>query len=127
VPRFLATLHIINNLEKYGFDTIELFPPLEYETVTISQESHIKSVAEAIEVSEITLKSLNPELRNNILPSEEYNLRVPVGKSETFMAKINSIPIYSPPPSPPQPSQKSTFRSDTPSGKTRRNPFINSK
>jgi membrane-bound lytic murein transglycosylase D len=106
VPRFLATLHIINNLEKYGFDTIALFPPMEYETVTISQESHIKSVAEAIEVSEITLKSLNPELRNNILPSEEYNLRVPIGKSETFMAKINSIPIYSPPPSPPQPSQK---------------------
>jgi membrane-bound lytic murein transglycosylase D len=106
VPRFLATLHIVNNLEKYGLDTIELFQPLEYETVTISQESHIKSVAEAIEVSEITLKSLNPELRNDILPSEEYSLRVPVGKSKTFMAKINSIPIYSPPPSPPQPSQK---------------------
>jgi membrane-bound lytic murein transglycosylase D len=106
VPRFLATLHIINNLEKYGFDTIVLFPPLEYETVTISQESHIKSVAEAIEVSEITLKSLNPELRNDILPSEEYKLRVPIGKSETFMAKINSIPIYSPPPSSPQPSKE---------------------
>jgi membrane-bound lytic murein transglycosylase D len=106
VPRFLATLHIINNLEKYGLDTIELLPPLEYETVKISQESHIKSVAEAIEVSEIALKSLNPELRNDILPSEEYNLRVPVGKSETFMAKINSIPTYSPPPSPPQPSRE---------------------
>jgi membrane-bound lytic murein transglycosylase D len=105
VPRFLATLHIINNLERYGLDTIELFPPLEYETVRISQESHIKSVAEAIEVSEMTLKNLNPELRNDILPSEEYHLRVPVGKSETFIAKINSIPIYSPPPSPPQPSQ----------------------
>jgi membrane-bound lytic murein transglycosylase D len=108
VPRFLATLHIINNLEKYGFNTIETFPPLEYETVTISQEAHVKAVAEAIDVSENTLKSLNPELRNNILPSEEYTLRLPVGKSERFLSKIDEIPTYSAPPPPPQPSRKVT-------------------
>jgi membrane-bound lytic murein transglycosylase D len=106
VPRFLATLHIVNNLEKYGFNTIEPLPALAYETVTISQEAHVKAIAETINVSEITLKSLNPELRNNILPSEEYTLRVPVGKSDIFMAKINDIPTYSaPPPPPPKPSR----------------------
>jgi membrane-bound lytic murein transglycosylase D len=104
VPRFLATLHIVNNLEKYGLDAIEPFPPLEYETVTISQEAHVKAVAKSIDVPENTLKSLNPELRNNILPPEEYSLRVPVGKSDTLMAKINDIPLYSAPP-PPKPSQ----------------------
>lgn len=107
VPRFLATLHIVNNLEKYGFNTIEPLPALAYETVTISQEAHVKAIAETIKVSEMTLKSLNPELRNNILPSDEYTLRVPVGKSDIFMAKINDIPTYSPPPS-PQPSRAVT-------------------
>jgi membrane-bound lytic murein transglycosylase D len=108
VPRFLATLHIVNNLEKYGFNTIELLPALAYETVTISREAHVKAIAEAIKVPEMTLKSLNPELRNNILPSEEYTLRVPVGKCDIFMAKIDSIPTYSAPPPPPQPSRIAT-------------------
>jgi membrane-bound lytic murein transglycosylase D len=108
VPRFLATLHIVNNLEKYGFNTIEPLPPLAYETVTISQEAHVKAIAETIRVSEMTLKSLNPELRNNILPSEEYTLRVPVGKSDIFMAKINDIPTYSAPPPSPRPSRAVT-------------------
>jgi membrane-bound lytic murein transglycosylase D len=108
VPRFLATLHIVNNLEKYGFNTIEPLPALAYETVTISQETHVKAIAEAIKVPEMTLKSLNPELRNNILPSEEYTLRVPVGKSDIFMAKIDEIPTYSAPPPPPQPSRIAT-------------------
>ena len=35
VPRFLATLHVIKNSEKYGLDTILLDPPLESETVMI--------------------------------------------------------------------------------------------
>jgi membrane-bound lytic murein transglycosylase D len=107
VPRFLATLHIVNNLEKFGLDSIEPFAPLEYETVTISQESHVKSVAAAMEIAETILKSLNPELRNDILPPEEYALRVPTGKSEILMSKMDSIPIYSAPPPPsPQPSQE---------------------
>jgi membrane-bound lytic murein transglycosylase D len=63
----------------------------------------VKAVAKAIEVPENTLKSLNPELRNNILPSEAYTLRVPVGKSDMLMARIDTIPIYSAPP-PPKPS-----------------------
>jgi membrane-bound lytic murein transglycosylase D len=107
VPRFLATLHIVNNLEKFGLDSIEPFAPLEYETVTISQESHMKSIAETMGIAETSLKSLNPELRNDILPPEEYTLRIPTGKSEILMSKIDSIPIYSAPPPPsPKPSQE---------------------
>lgn len=114
VPRFLATLHIVNNLDKYGFNTIEPYPPLEYETVTVSQEAHVKAVAETIQECENTLKSLNPELRNNILPPEEYTLRVPPGKSDILMAKIDTIPVYSAPPPPaPTPSSRTAATSQT--------------
>ena len=104
VPRFLATLHIINNLEKYGLETIKPYPPLNYETVNISQESQVKAVASAIQVCEETLTNLNPELRNNLLPPDTYSLRVPIGKKEILMAKIDDIPIYSAP-TPPKRSQ----------------------
>ncbi len=100
VPRFLATLHVIGNLEKYGMDDIEPYPPMDYETVELSSGAHIKDVAGVLDISEKTLKSLNPELRNNVLPRDNYTIRVPVGKSEMLLAKVDDIPAYSPPPSP---------------------------
>ena len=37
VPRFLATLHVLNNPEKYGLDQVSVEPPLEFETVACRQ------------------------------------------------------------------------------------------
>ena len=70
VPRFLATLHIIKDPEKYGLDLTQTDQPLEYETVDVSKQVHIKSVAKCIDASPETLKLLNPELRYKILPAE---------------------------------------------------------
>lgn len=97
VPRFLATLHIVKNLEKYGLDSIETVSPLEYETISVSKQAHLKDIAKNIGTSEKTLKELNPELRYKILPSDQYSLRVPPGKCELLLSKLDEIPICSPP------------------------------
>jgi membrane-bound lytic murein transglycosylase D len=97
VPRFLATLHVIKNSEKYGLDTIILDPPLESESVMMAKQVHLRDVARTIGVSENRLKELNPELRYKLLPSESYSLNVPVGYSETLLANLNAIPESSPP------------------------------
>jgi len=97
VPRFLATLHIVKNLEKYGLDSIETVSPLEYETISVSKQAHLKDIAKNIGTSEKTLKELNPELRYKILPSDQYSLRVPPGKCEVLLSKLDEIPICSPP------------------------------
>jgi len=97
VPRFLATLHIVKNLEKYGLDSIETVSPLEYETISVSKQAHLKDIAKNIGTSEKTLKELNPELRYKILPSDQYSLRVPPGKCEALLSKLDEIPICSPP------------------------------
>jgi membrane-bound lytic murein transglycosylase D len=97
VPRFLATLHILNNLETYGLDGVTVEPPMEYETVAISKQVHLKNVAKAIGADEKTLKDLNPELRYRILPGDNYRLRIPPGDSDTLMAKIDQIPVSHPP------------------------------
>lgn len=97
VPRFLATLHIVKNLEKYGIDSIETVSPLEYETMSVSKQAHLKDIAKNIGTSEKILKELNPELRYKILPSDQYSLRVPPGKREVLLSKLDEIPICSPP------------------------------
>ncbi|MBU4259205.1 MAG: LysM peptidoglycan-binding domain-containing protein [Proteobacteria bacterium] len=97
VPRFLATLHIIKNKKKYGLDSIYIDSPLEYETISVSKQVHLNDIAKNIGVSEKIIKELNPELRYNILPSDQYPLRVPLGKSEELLSKLDKISVCSPP------------------------------
>ena len=97
VPRFIATLHIMKDPAKYGLDTADLDPPIQYETTTISKRVHLKQVAKAINVSQATLKTLNPELRYEITPPEPYSLKVPPGTSSTLLTALANIPAYRPP------------------------------
>jgi membrane-bound lytic murein transglycosylase D len=93
VPRFLATLHILNNPEDYGLDRISVDPPLEYETLVVNKQVHLTNVAKSIGVDRKVLKDLNPELRYQILPGENYHLNIPPGSSDTLLAKIDHIPV----------------------------------
>jgi membrane-bound lytic murein transglycosylase D len=97
VPRFLATLHILNNPETYGLDMVSVDPPMEYETVAINKQVHLRNVAKSIGSDEKTLRSLNPELRYRILPGDNYRLRIPPGNSDLLMAELDQIPVSHPP------------------------------
>ena len=95
VPRFLATLHVLSNPEKYGLDKVDLESPWEYETVSISKQAHLKDIAKELCIDADALKQINPELRYNILPPYTYLLKAPPGKGEELLAKIDSIPVVS--------------------------------
>ena len=97
VPRFLATLHILNNPESYGLDMVSVDPPMQYETVTVNNQVHLRNVAKSIGVDEKLLKDLNPELRYRILPGDNYRLKIPPGSSDLLLAKIDQIPVSHPP------------------------------
>lgn len=97
VPRFLATLHILNNPTVYGLDEVSVDPALEYETVVINKQVHLKDVAKSIGVDRKKLEELNPELRYHISPGDNYHLKIPPGNSETLLAKIDQIPVSHPP------------------------------
>ena len=92
VPRFLATVHIVNNLEKYGMDDIVPELPFEWEILNVTRQVSLKDIAEAIDLTEADLTRLNPELRYKRLPAEEYALKIPIGKKELLLAKIDEIP-----------------------------------
>jgi len=93
VPRFLATLHIIKNPEKFGITLPQTEKPLQYETLAVSKQVHLKDIAAKIGVSELELKRLNPELRYNILPDDTYELRVPPQKGRMVLTALNDIPV----------------------------------
>lgn len=97
VPRFLATLHLVNNPKKYGLDKIRTDAPLEFETVNMSIPAHLKTIAKAIGLSKNVLRGLNPELRFQILPGDNYPLRVPPGKGVELIARLDEIPASIPP------------------------------
>ncbi len=97
VPRFLATLHILQDPEKYGMTGLVADPPLEYDSGQFTRRVHLKDVAAAIGSDYKQLVVLNPELRYKITPEEPYTLRVPTGKGNLLLAKIDALPVTSRP------------------------------
>ncbi len=97
VPRFLATLHIIQNLEKYGFDKTILNKPPEFEFVKINKQVRLRDIARLINITEKDLSRLNPELRYKIVPGDDYQLRVPKASSAKVIADISKLKIAAPP------------------------------
>ncbi len=97
VPKFLAVLHILKDFEKYGITLDEPDDPITYEVVTIEKQVHLRAVAKKLEVSLEKLTTLNPELRYKATPDTPYPLKVPQGKGEVLLAKINEISKWSPP------------------------------
>jgi membrane-bound lytic murein transglycosylase D len=96
VPRFLATLHIINSPEKYGLNAVLVEPPLLFETVNVPRQTQLKSIAQSTGIDAVILHELNAELRQGILPDDGYELRVPPGTADLVLAKIDEIPVYRP-------------------------------
>jgi membrane-bound lytic murein transglycosylase D len=97
VPRFLAALHIINDPDRFGFDLTDLDPPLTYEGVTVSKQMRLKDIAAALDVPAKQLEMLNPELRYKVTPPTPYQLRAPEGQSSALIARLDGIPVYTPP------------------------------
>lgn len=91
VPRFLATLHIMDNLEKYGLPCLKKTIPIDYQTVTVNKQLRLTDIARKISVSRTLLETLNPELRYGLLPPEEYQLRVPTSTVDLLLASLDDI------------------------------------
>jgi membrane-bound lytic murein transglycosylase D len=93
VPRFLATLLIIKDPQKYNMELEKhLDQPYAYEVVNTSKSMKIQDIAQRIAVSEELLNALNTELRQRITPDKEYNLRVPPGMGAALVKAVDDIP-----------------------------------
>lgn len=94
VPRFLATLAIINDPEAYGFDLPEPLPAQEYDVVEMSRSTELASVDQLLGLDSGTSEALNPELRRKATPDAPYSLKVPSGMGQTLTARLEDLPQW---------------------------------
>lgn len=97
VPRFLATLVILDDPERYGFDLPESLPPVEVETLEVTRPLELTALDRTLGLESGTLAALNPALRWGATPEEPYVLRVPAGRGETLRAGLDELPDWVPP------------------------------
>ena len=95
VPRFLATLHIIKNPQKYGMNLdapAEKLQPYAYDIVRTNRLMNLKDVASRLDVPEEQLCILNAELRHDKTPDKDYNFKIPQNLADKFAQIQNDIP-----------------------------------
>ena len=98
VPRFFATLMIVEDPEKYGIELPEPLPPQqEWVPVLVNKPLKLDQLDERLELAEGTLRALNPELREAATPSKPYKLKVPAAKELIVMASVEATPEWKPP------------------------------
>jgi len=93
VPRLLATLHIVKEPQKYGFNLDVIEKPINFETVKVNKIMKFKDIAEKTGISEEELSLLNSELRHKMTPDREYNLKLPKEYVDKFNLVANDIPL----------------------------------
>jgi len=97
VPRFLATLEILDDPAKYGFELPEPYAPLTWETISIERPVQLKTLDKTLGLVEGTLQHLNPELRRDATPRSSYDLKVPPETGATLLAALPGLPAWTPP------------------------------
>jgi membrane-bound lytic murein transglycosylase D len=97
VPRFIATLLIVGDPAKYGFELPVPDPALTFETIKVNAAVKLATLSQSLSLDPAVLVGLNPELRHDSTPNSPYDLRVPAGYGEPCLACIASLPQYIPP------------------------------
>jgi membrane-bound lytic murein transglycosylase D len=97
VPRFIATLLIVGDPGKYGFELPQPDPPFAFESIRVNAAVKLATLSQNLGLEQALLISLNSELRHDSTPNYPYDLRVPAGYGEQCLACIASLPQYIPP------------------------------
>ncbi len=94
VPRFFASLLIIENPGRYGIELPQPAAPRAVNTLQIDRGLGLSDIDRRLGLSSGTTASLNPELRHDVTPPGPYTLRVPAGpnrEQETVASLVRDI------------------------------------
>ncbi len=94
LPKLLAALNIVKNLDAYGFADLDFYKPLEYETVTVDTSTDLEIIARFCGVSYRDLKELNPALKRWCTPPgvRNYPVHVPFGAATKVRSLYAQLP-----------------------------------
>ena len=93
VPRFLATLLVIRDPQKYGIDLgTPKLDALSYEIVEVKKSMRLQDIAQKLDTAEEIINILNAELRHRTTPDRPYILKVPAALAGRLVDVLDEIP-----------------------------------
>jgi len=93
VPIILAVTIMAKNPAQYGLQDVMLEKPDPYDRVKIDYPVDLRLVAECVDSTASTLQEMNPSLLRLTTPKdEEFELHLPAGTKERYLAAIAAIP-----------------------------------
>jgi membrane-bound lytic murein transglycosylase D len=92
VPQFMAVLAISRDPEKYGFDSVELDQPMDFDEIALKGSVDLRAIAKLADCSYEEMKTLNPAVLRHATPGRDgvTMLRVPRGKGEVILTKLQN-------------------------------------
>lgn len=96
VPAFVGALYLLNYYREYNLEPTPAPLPPHVDTFQIRKNLHFEQISEYVGIPMETLKSLNPQYINNIIPGNErpYILTLPYNYTTAFVEKEDSVYTY---------------------------------
>jgi len=93
VPIIMAMIIMSKNPERYGLDGLQTDPTEKYDVVKVDYPVDLRLVAECVDATLEDLVDLNPSLLRRTTPKDQaFELHLPGGSLEKYMAAIETIP-----------------------------------
>lgn len=91
VPKIAAAAIVANNLERFGFDRVEVRRPLDAAEIAVPPGTPLRTLAKAAGVSTATLRTLNPDILGDKVPPGrgDYLVMIP---SDTLARAHAALP-----------------------------------
>ena len=95
VPRFIATLMILEDPGRYGLTLPEPLTPASTPVlVKVARAVDLDRLDAALGLEKGTLRELNPALRSGATPPRPWDLAVPDGRQERVAAAVQALPEF---------------------------------
>ncbi|HTJ83617.1 MAG TPA: transglycosylase SLT domain-containing protein [Polyangiaceae bacterium] len=91
VPKIVAAAIVANNLERFGFDDVEIARPNDVGEIAVPPRTPLEVVAKAAGVSTSVIRKLNPDLLSKELPPGRGDFLVNV-PADTVSRSIAAMP-----------------------------------
>jgi membrane-bound lytic murein transglycosylase D len=93
VPKLIAAALICKEPEKWGFDRIERWDPLRYDSMQVTGAVGVDVLAQLADTTLDALEELNPQLVRDVTPpGRTVWVRIPVGRGDSTAARLAVLP-----------------------------------
>jgi membrane-bound lytic murein transglycosylase D len=88
VPKIAAAAIVANNLDRFGFDRVELMRPLDTAEMAVPPGTPMKTLAKAAGVSTSVIRNLNPDMLGEKLPPGRGDFLVLIPADSLSRARV---------------------------------------